>query len=127
MPVTAAIDNETLDHLLSVVERCPNLGGIRPMSKPGTKPPDLAYSGASPIARRSCYKVSGTTGSVTRRRTASNEARQLCRSLASANNAAHSGKSAPQTCFATSWGGGAPTAPPVQFAAPRRMENLRDM
>jgi hypothetical protein len=31
--VTAAIDNETLDHLLSVVERCPSLGGIRTLSK----------------------------------------------------------------------------------------------
>src|SRR5437016_1093638 len=33
MPVTAAIDNETLDHLLSVVERCLRLRGIRALSK----------------------------------------------------------------------------------------------
>src|SRR4029079_18901331 len=102
MPVTAAIDNETLDHLLSVVERCPNLGGIRRLSKQGAKPPDLAYSDGSPIARRSRSKVSGATGSLPIRRTASIEARQFCRSLASANSTAHNGKSALQTCFETS-------------------------
>src|SRR5712692_6499114 len=34
MPATAAIDNETLDHLLSVVDDSRNLIGIRGMSKP---------------------------------------------------------------------------------------------
>jgi len=85
------------------------------MSKPGTKPPDLAYSGASSIARRSRSKVSSTTGSVTRRRTASNEAKQFCRSLTSANCAVHSGKSALQTRFATSWIAGEPLAPSVRL------------
>ncbi len=34
MPATAAIDNETLDHLLSVVDDSRNLMGIRELSKP---------------------------------------------------------------------------------------------
>ena len=35
MPATAAIDNETLDHLLSVVDDSHNLSGIRRLSKSG--------------------------------------------------------------------------------------------
>src|SRR5882757_690866 len=35
MPATAAIDNETLDHLLSVVDDSGNLRGFRDLSKPG--------------------------------------------------------------------------------------------
>jgi hypothetical protein len=35
MPATAAIDNETLDHLLSVVDDSGNLRGFRQLSKPG--------------------------------------------------------------------------------------------
>ena len=34
MPATAAIDNETLDHLLSVVDDSGNLKRIRELSKP---------------------------------------------------------------------------------------------
>src|SRR5215468_5306497 len=34
MPAIAAIDNETLDHLLSVVDDARNLTGIRALSKP---------------------------------------------------------------------------------------------
>jgi hypothetical protein len=33
MPATAAMDNETLDHLLSVVDDSSNLGGFRELSK----------------------------------------------------------------------------------------------
>src|ERR1700687_2409115 len=35
MPATAAMDNETLDHLLSVVDDSSNLRGFRELSKPG--------------------------------------------------------------------------------------------
>jgi hypothetical protein len=35
MPVIAAIDNETLDHLLSVVDDARNLAGLHALSKPG--------------------------------------------------------------------------------------------
>ena len=35
MPATAAMDNETLDHLLSVVDDSGNLRGFRELSKPG--------------------------------------------------------------------------------------------
>jgi len=35
MPAIAAIDNETLDHLLSVVDDARNLTGVRALSKPG--------------------------------------------------------------------------------------------
>ena len=35
MPATAAIDNETLDHLLSVVDDSTNLRGFRQLSKLG--------------------------------------------------------------------------------------------
>src|SRR5262249_20847817 len=38
MPATAAIDNETLDHLLSVVDDSGNLSGNRELSKPRPHP-----------------------------------------------------------------------------------------
>src|SRR5262249_59484198 len=38
MPATAAIDNETLDHLLSVVDDWRNLSGNRELSKPHQTP-----------------------------------------------------------------------------------------
>jgi hypothetical protein len=37
MPAIAAIDNETLDHLLSVVDDARNLTGVRALSKPGPR------------------------------------------------------------------------------------------
>jgi hypothetical protein len=37
MPAIAAIDNETLDHLLSVVDDARNLTGVRALSKPGRR------------------------------------------------------------------------------------------
>jgi hypothetical protein len=41
MPATAAIDNETLDHLLSVVDDSLNLGGFRDLSKAGIRAAQL--------------------------------------------------------------------------------------
>ena len=38
MPATAAIDNETLDHLLSVVDDSDSLRSIRRLSKRGREP-----------------------------------------------------------------------------------------
>ena len=35
MPVIAAMDNETLDHLLSVVDDARNLASLQALSKPG--------------------------------------------------------------------------------------------
>src|ERR1700761_4942550 len=94
MPATAAIDNETLDHLLSVVDE------------------EHQYSAASSIrkglqrqcklrsARRNPSKLSGT-GSIKNPRTEASETTQLCRSAASAEPAQNSDP-ARQTRFETS-------------------------
>ena len=54
MPATAAIDNETLDHLLSVVDDARNLTGVRALSKPGRRDPrqDARVAGDACSARR---------------------------------------------------------------------------
>jgi hypothetical protein len=48
MPAIAAMDNETLDHLLSVVDDARNLTGIRALSKRGvaTTAKDACYQRA---------------------------------------------------------------------------------
>src|SRR6516165_4211977 len=54
MPAIAAIDNETLDHLLSVVDDARNLTGVRALSKPGRRDPrqDARVAGDACSARR---------------------------------------------------------------------------
>src|SRR4051812_32708903 len=49
MPATAAIDNETLDHLLSVVTGAFKVGQIRPLSKPWPLDFDTCVPAASEI------------------------------------------------------------------------------
>jgi hypothetical protein len=49
MPATAAIDNETLDHLLSVVTGTFKVGQIRPLSKPWQLDFGTCVSAASEI------------------------------------------------------------------------------
>jgi len=71
MPATAAIDNETLDHLLSVVDDWRNLSGNRELSKPHPTPDravmragflDFAHIqlGKKRLAGRAGTGVSGT-------------------------------------------------------------------
>jgi hypothetical protein len=52
MPAIAAMDNETLDHLLSVVDDARNLTGIRALSKRGRD----HGKGTRAISRRTSYK-----------------------------------------------------------------------
>src|SRR6201984_3746665 len=54
MPAIAAIDNETLDHLLSVVDDARNLTGVRVLSKSGPRDQrwDARVAGEMPGARR---------------------------------------------------------------------------
>src|SRR5262245_66215780 len=47
MPAIAAMDNETLDHLLSVVDDARNLTGVRALSKPGGR--DQGRTRARPL------------------------------------------------------------------------------
>ena len=69
MPATAARDNETLDHLLSVVDDSLNLRGIGPLSKSAAGPPLRALlvaldawitSGTQPPASRYPSRTDGT-------------------------------------------------------------------
>src|SRR5690242_12982994 len=67
MPVTAAIDNETLDHLLSVVERCPSLGGIRALSKsPASGPCSLRRQ--KTLSGNECFGETVANASAARQR-----------------------------------------------------------
>jgi hypothetical protein len=57
MPAIAAIDNETLDHLLSVVDDARNLTGVRSLSKPG-----LATNAGMRAAPERCVSVRRIAG-----------------------------------------------------------------
>ena len=120
MPVTAAIDNETLDHLLSVVERCPRLRGIRRVVKaPARNRRICRYSGL--LAHRAPEPFQGQRHHRLAQIRAGRHRTRPCNSAVRsrpANSAAHSGKSALQTCFATSWIAGA--RPPRRCGSPRR-------
>src|SRR6516162_7634758 len=57
MPAIAAIDNETLDHLLSVVDDARNLTAVRALSKPGRR--DQRYDARVARETRGCAPNSG--------------------------------------------------------------------
>src|SRR5436190_21808020 len=57
MPATAAMDNETLDHLLSVVDDSRNLRGIGPLSKSAARPPLRAAKRRDGTYRRPTREV----------------------------------------------------------------------
>ena len=52
MPAIAAMDNETLDHLLSVVDDARNLTGVRVLSKPGRR--DQRWDARVAVEMRVC-------------------------------------------------------------------------
>src|SRR5262249_58485918 len=58
MPAIAAIDNETLDHLLSVVDDARNLTGVRALSKPGRARPTQGCASR----RQGCVSVRRVAG-----------------------------------------------------------------
>jgi len=57
MPAIAAIDNETLDHLLSVVDDARNLTGVRALSKPGRR--DQRYDACVGVTCVAARRIAG--------------------------------------------------------------------